>query len=151
MNKDKATLVAIKCCDCNNIVLMTNKYRAICDSCGRYVAISKRKFFDVTIPVAPGPHEKYQIAKEYNNRLHKIANVEEFIERLGTLATATSFTQYRADRMARYKNGKPNFKLEKKLVSWMKRETFKYVAPEYTPTEGDLIRGLVPSIIGDYL
>jgi len=93
--------------------------------------------------------KRYRLARKYiKDTYNKIYN-DQKSEELGTYATHSKFKQYPSDRLVRKKDGTPNFEEEMKQVKRLKNQTFNSKSREYTPTEGDRIRGIVKEVKND--
>ena len=70
---------------------------------------------------------------------------ERHFESLGTFDTWGKYEQYPTHKLARRKDGTPDFEKERMLVRHLHFITFnKPQSVPYNPTEGDAIRGLSP-------
>lgn len=146
MKEPKIIIVAATCWNCNNLIAFRDYPQTTCNKCGKRIGIGRGRARNLSLAKRLSFKQTYQRAKEYDATFHK-SNVEESVERLGTFATVLSFKQYKANRIARHPDGTPNFEEERKIVSWLRRQTYKKYDNQYSITEGDIIRGIVKSLI----
>jgi hypothetical protein len=83
-------------------------------------------------------HKAKKESAERTNRHYSKINISNWIERPGT----TDFSE----KMQRRKDGTPNWESEKFLIKRQKDYLFRVLPNrpiKYTPTEGDMIRGII--------
>ena len=126
--------VAVTCVLCGNIAPTHSAQTKYCKDCDKpriHKSTPKRDY-----------NEVYRVAKEYVKTINPTLYDQEKVERLGTFQTAGIFGG--ADKMARNKDGSPNFVKEAKVVNRLKLKTFSDNGGRiYHPTEGDYKRNLI--------
>jgi hypothetical protein len=91
-------------------------------------------------------NERYKITKKWIKKVFGEDQEKMKIEGLGTYATYGKYRQYPVNRLALDKEGNPDFEKELKLVQQLMKQTYEAPTPDYTPTEGDVIRGITKEL-----
>jgi len=152
----KQPIVARKCTICGEV--FAKSIGLYCsDECRKIAKSRQQKFYHttptkykkhITKPKPLSTDERYneikRISEKYVRNNFKKLVYDQKVEALGTFATAQVFVKNKDCGIRKKKDGTLDCEKEKQTVNFLRRKTYSDDGYQYSGTEGDFIRNVIP-------